>query len=120
MIALRRIGMARSFGIRVDGRDLWPWALMAASLLCFATAHALSMGEWLPRGSVVAAGHSLWRQDLVGVDESLLWLLQYPLLWLGLLLLAWPDNVLRARAERRRFRAQYQSFRSMAWPDKRN
>ena len=99
MIALRRIGMARSFGVPVDGRDLWPWSFVAASLLCFATAHALSMGEWLPRGSAGKASDSLWRQDLAGVNESLLWLLQYPLLWLGLLLLAWPDNVLCSRAQ---------------------
>ena len=106
MIALRRMGMARGFGVPVDGRDLWPWGFVAASLLCFATAHALSMGEWLPRGSGVAAGNSLWRQDLAGVDQSLLWLLQYPLLWLGLLLLAWPDNVLRSRARSKNAQAQ--------------
>ncbi len=94
MVALRRIVVARSRGADIDWRDVWSWGLLAASLLCFACAHALSIGEWFPNG----AKRGIWPQNLAALDVSLLWILQYPLLWLGLLLFAWPDDVLSSRA----------------------
>ena len=84
---LQRIARARTQK-RGLARQSWPWRLLAASLACFAVAHALSqsgpllssglLGFAVPLGALLSMGGWLWAA-------------QYGLLWLGLLLLSWPE-----------------------------
>lgn len=76
-------------------RERWPWWLIGASLGCFGVGQAIVLSGQIAlladgshAGSLVSDGEAPM------LSERLWWTLQYPLLWAGLLLLTWPDDIL--------------------------